>query len=176
MLRRAAKAEHPEHEGDQGGPSATILVVNDDDGACELLVRLLTNAGHDVQRAMNADQALGQLSVGGFDCVVLDLTSGGIGQNLKLLDAIRSSVTASIARVRVLLIAQQASNRMFSWQAGIDAFLVRPFHADELLRQVRDVLLRPDDERAAHRRRELDAASAHGRSGVAEPWTPETKG
>jgi DNA-binding response OmpR family regulator len=136
-----------------------------------LLVRLLTRAGHEVQRAHNADQALGQLSVGRIDCVVLDLATGGIGQNLKLIDTIRSSVTRSIATVRVVLVAQQSSNRMFSWQAGIDAFVVRPFHANELLTQVADVLSRPDTERARHRRRELDAASAEGRTGHAQPWT-----
>jgi DNA-binding response OmpR family regulator len=60
---------------------------------------------------------------------------------------------------------------MFSWQAGIDAFVVRPFHANELLAQVAEVLSRPDTDRARHRRRELDAASAEGRSGHAQPWT-----
>jgi DNA-binding response OmpR family regulator len=172
VLRRATKTEHPGRArgNDRGGPSQ-ILVVNDDQGACELLCRLLVIAGHEVQRAHNSDQALGQLSVGRVDCVVLDLATGGIGQNLKLLDTIRSSMTANIAKVRVVLVAQQTSNRMFSWQAGIDAFVVRPFHANELLAQVAEVLSRPDTERARHRRRELDAASAEGRSGHAQPWT-----
>jgi DNA-binding response OmpR family regulator len=172
VLRRATKSEHP---GDAAGPpaAARLLVVNDDDAACELVVRLLSRAGHEVQRAHNGEQALGQLSVGRIDCVVLDLATGGIGQNLKLLDTIRSSMTASVAGVRVVLVAQQTSNRMFSWQAGIDAFVVRPFHADELMAQVTEVLSRPDDERARHRRRELDAASAEGRTGVAQPWTPD---
>jgi len=164
MLRRATKADEPTEVGASPEPvgSAHILVVNDDPGACELLARLLTRAGHEVERAANHDQAMGQLSVGRIDCVVLDLAAGGIGQNLKLLDLIRSSVTKSIADVRVVLVAQQSSNRMFSWQAGIDAFIARPFHADELLAQVNEVLSRPDAERERHRRRELDAASAEG--------------
>ena len=125
-----------------------------------------------VDRARNADQALGQLGVGRIDCVVLDLSTGGIGQNLKLIDTIRSSVTKSIADVRLVLVSQQSSNRMFSWEAGIDAFIARPFHANELLTQVNDVLSRPDGDRERHRRQELDAASAEGRAGVAQPWTP----
>jgi DNA-binding response OmpR family regulator len=80
-------------------------------------------------------------------------------------------MSQAVAGVRVVLVAQQSSNRMFSWQAGIDAFIVRPFHANELLGQVSEVLGRPDDERAKHRRRELDAASADGRPGVALPWS-----
>jgi len=163
MLRRATKADDPT---DVGGLEpvgrAHILVVNDDPGACELLVRLLGRAGHEVERAHNQDQAMAQLAVARIDCVVLDLSTGGIGQNLKLLDLIRSSVTKSTAGVRVVLVAQQSSNRVFSWQAGIDAFLARPFHADELLAQVNEVLSRPEAERERHRRRELDAASAEG--------------
>jgi DNA-binding response OmpR family regulator len=167
VLRRATKTEHPKSDFAPG--PAHVLVVNDDEGACELLSRLLANAGHRVQRAHNAEQALGQLNVGRVDCVVLDLATGGIGQNLKLLDQIRSAMSRTVSSVRVVLVAQQTSNRMFSWQAGIDAFVVRPFHANELLGQIGEVLGRPDDERARHRRRELDAASAEGRTGHAQP-------
>jgi DNA-binding response OmpR family regulator len=170
MLRRGSKSGHSKRGGFDSGPTQ-VLVVNDDEAACELLCRLLVGAGHRVQRAHNGDQALGQLSVGKVDCVVLDLSTGGIGANLKLLDTIRSSMTQSISSVRIVLVAQQTSNRMFSWQAGIDAFLVRPFHANELLTEVAEVLSRPDNERARHRRKELDAASAEGRSGVALPWS-----
>ena len=170
MLRRATKTEHAKAAGFAPGPTQ-VLVVNDDEAACELLCRLLVNAGHRVQRAHNSGQALAQLNVGRVDCVVLDLATGGIGQNLKLLDTIRSAMTNQVSGVRVVLVAQQTSNRMFSWQAGIDAFLVRPFHANELLGQIAEVLSRPDNERARHRRRELDAASAEGRTGHAEPYT-----
>ena len=169
MLRRATKAQPPKLDLAAPGQQH-ILVVNDDEDACELLCRILLNAGHSVQRAHNSEQALGQLRVGRIDCVVLDLATGGIGQNLKLLDTIRSSVTNSVSGVRVVLVAQQTSNRMFSWQAGIDAFIVRPFHANELLGQIAEVLVRSNDERARHRRRELDAASAEVRTGHAEPY------
>ena len=163
MLRRATKTEVPGH-ADTPLPHAQgrVLVVNDDEGACELLARLLTRAGHDVERAHNADQALGQLSVGGFDCVLLDLATGGIGQNLKLVDTIRSAMPKAVSGIRVVLVAQQSSNRVFSWQAGIDAFLAHPFHADELVAQVNDALSRPEGERERHRRQELDAAAAAG--------------
>ena len=82
MLRRTSKADKPVR--DVFDAAAHILVVNDDEGACELLCRLLVRAGHRVQRAHNAEQALGQLSVGKISCVVLDLAAGGIGANLKL--------------------------------------------------------------------------------------------
>src|SRR5437773_9031342 len=88
MLRRHSKADHPK-PGEPDDEPAQVLVVNDDEAACELLCRLLAGAGHRVQRAHTAEQASGQLSFGGIDCVILDLTTGGIGTNLKLLDVIR---------------------------------------------------------------------------------------
>jgi DNA-binding response OmpR family regulator len=136
-----------------------VLVVNDDDGSCELICRLLSRAGHSVERASNPEQAISILDILRPACVVLDLSTGGIGRNLQLLDAIRSQLDSTLAATRVVLIAYQTSNRMFSWQAGTDAFLVRPFHADELTRAVSDVLSRPESERVRYRRREVAAAS-----------------
>ena len=127
-----------------------MLVVNDDDGSCELICRLLIQAGHSVERAANPEQAISILDILRPACVVLDLSTGGIGRNLQLLDAIRSQLDSTLASTRVVLIAYQTSNRMFSWQAGTDAFLVRPFHADELTRAVADVLARPESERARY--------------------------
>jgi DNA-binding response OmpR family regulator len=162
VLRHKAKPPEPTPEvvPERGVPVAgKVLVVNDDDGSCELLCRLLLRAGHAVERASNREQTLSILDILRPACVVLDLTAGGIGRNLQLLDAIRSQLDTALASTRVVLIAHQTSNRMFSWQAGTDAFLVRPFHADELVEAVADVLTRPEEERIRHRRREVAAAS-----------------
>jgi hypothetical protein len=51
---------------------------------------------------------------------------------------------------------------MFSWQAGIDEFLPRPFHADQLITAVTEALGRPDSDRRHHRRRMLDASRTGG--------------
>jgi len=162
VLRHKSKPpeQAPEVVPEPSAPvSGKVLVVNDDDGSCELLCRLLLRAGHAVERASNPEQALSILDILRPACVVLDLSAGGIGRNLKLLDAIRSQLDTTLASTRVVLIAHQTSNRMFSWQAGTDAFLVRPFHAEQLVQAVVDVLTRPEEERILHRRREVAAAS-----------------
>jgi DNA-binding response OmpR family regulator len=147
-----------------------VLVVNDEEGAIELLCRLLARAGYEVARATHYEETLGQLADFRPDCVVLDLATGGIGQNLKLLDSIRGNVDERVSSARVVLVAHQSTNRMFSWQAGIDAFLLRPFHADDLLRDVAEALSRPDEERSRHRRRQLDAAQSEGRTIEPRAW------
>ena len=88
-------------------------------------------------------------------CIVLDLEEGGIGTNLKVLDLIRSHGDKRVNTARVLLCAATAKNRSFSFQSGADGVVVRPFHIDELVAQIADVVDRPDEERARHRRDEL---------------------
>jgi DNA-binding response OmpR family regulator len=164
VARKKRRAE-PEAEPE----TPRVLVVNDEDGL-ELLCRLLSRAGYEVDRAATPDETLARIPDFRPHCVVLDLTAGGIGQNLTLLDSIRGHVDEMVAAARVVLVASQSSNSLFSWQAGIDAFLPRPFHADELLHEVAESLARPNDERARHRRRELDAAKTHGRRTSVRAW------
>jgi DNA-binding response OmpR family regulator len=171
VLRRAGKQGN-DGSGDHDGP-AHVLVVNDEPSSCELVCRLLAREGYVVDRALSHDEAIGQLNGGRPDCVVLDLSTGGIGHNLKLLEVIRSSIDPAVSNTRVVLIAQHTSNRMFSWQAGIDAFLGRPFHADELVHDIADALSRPDSDRAGHRRREANAASHEGRTLDVKPWATQ---
>jgi DNA-binding NtrC family response regulator len=138
------------------GPSS-VLVVHDDPEGCELLVRILATSGRPVRRAHDFDQMSDALQ-DRPTCIVLDVSSGGIGGNLKLLDAVRHHLDPAVANARVVLIATGSSNAMFSWQAGIDGFLQRPFHADDLTSTVAEVVERPEEERKPHRRRMVEAA------------------
>ena len=60
-----------------------------------------------------------------------------------------------MSTARVVLCAASPKNRSFSFQSGADAFVVRPFHLDELIAQIADVLARAHEDRARHRRDEL---------------------
>lgn len=150
--RRTAERETP--AAPSGGP-ARVLVVNDDPDACELLVRLLTRAGYPVDRAHDHIEAIAQVTLVPPACVVLDLSTGGVGANLKLLDSIRTHHDPRVSNSRVVLVAKKTNNQMFSWQSGVDSFLLRPFEAGQLLVEVADVLQRPDEQRARHRRDRL---------------------
>jgi DNA-binding response OmpR family regulator len=147
-----------------------VLIVNDDHSGGELERRLLTCAGYMTEVAAQHLEAVSRLGVFRPHCVLLDLSEGGVGQNLKLLDTIRSHDDIDIADMRVVLVAHRVANQLFSWEAGIDGFLARPFHADDLLGQVGEVLTRPHEERARHRRRQLAAARKTGRSVDVRAW------
>ncbi|MCU0267877.1 MAG: response regulator [Acidimicrobiales bacterium] len=132
--------------------TGTVLVVNDDRDAGELLVRLLERAGWATGRAGGLDGALGELDGGRFDAVVVDFLGAGIATSFRLLDAIRSGADAQLP---VLILATTDTNRLFAFQSGADAFLTRPFHADELLEALGSATARTADERLEYRRAQL---------------------
>ena len=141
-----------------------VLVVSDEPDAAELLSRILGRVRYEVERARDFTGLADRLAdPPRLDCIVLDVSARGIGGNLQLLDAVRSFREPAIARTPVVLIAGTASSAMFSWQAGVDELLVRPFHADELATAVAAAIARPDDERPRHRRYLLDVAKSGGR-------------
>ncbi|MEO6318442.1 MAG: response regulator [Acidimicrobiales bacterium] len=142
-------------DGSERRSPALVLIVNEDPDACEMLVRMVATRGYETIGATSDDEA-GSRLVGRLPrCVVLDVHSGGVGTNLKLLDKIRSHEDRRISTARVVLCAASPKNRSFSFQSGADSFLVRPFHLDELVAQITDVLGRAHQDRARHRRDEL---------------------
>lgn len=134
---------------------AVVLIVNDDPDACEMLVRMVGSKGYRAIGATSGDEANARVASDLPRCIVLDLDAGGIGTSLKVLDNIRSHDNSSVSTARVVLCAASPKNRSFSFQSGADSFVVRPFHLDELVAQIADVLARPHDDRARHRRDEL---------------------
>ena len=142
-------------DGTERRSAAVVLIVNDDPDACEMLVRMIGARGFRALGATSADDATGRLSTDLPRCVVLDLEAGGIGTSLKVLDSIRSHTDKRISTTRVVLCAANPKNRSFSYQSGTDSFMVRPFHIDELVAQIEDVLGRADKDRSRHRRDEL---------------------
>ena len=135
-----------------------VLVVNDEAAACELLVRFLRQAGFAAEGADLDDTVLAGLNEHLPRCVVLDMQAHGVGSSLKLLDKIRTHPDERVNTARVVLCAPSPRNRTFSFQSGVDAFVVRPFHLSDLVAHINDVIARPNNQRAAHRRDELARA------------------
>jgi two-component system OmpR family response regulator len=142
-------------DGKERRAPSMVLVVNDDPNACELLARMIETADYRTATATTETEATAAVAAQLPRCVVLDLSSGGVGSSLKVLDHIRSHDDHRINTARVVLCAPTAKNRAFSFQSGADAFLVRPFHFDELVAQIDNVLGLPQEDRARHRRDEL---------------------
>jgi len=132
------------------GPS-TLVVVNDDPDACEVVARVLELDGHRVVRVSNADAVPAVVHDTGAGAVVLDLVTGGYGANLDALERLRTRSAGPSRGVRVVLVGATAGQALFAWQSGIDGFLLRPFPADLLRSTVADALARGEKERAGFR-------------------------
>jgi DNA-binding response OmpR family regulator len=152
VLRRHRKDEW---DGIERRKPASVLIVNDERDACELLVRFLALAGFRTAGVCSEQEALAAVYDELPRCVILDMTTGGVGSSLSILDQIRSHEDRRINSSRVVLCASSPKNRSFSFESGADAFVVRPFHLEDLIDHVNDVLERPQEERARHRRDEL---------------------
>lgn len=146
MLRRSKV------DDDDLGEHPRLLVVNDDEAGCELVARIFESRGFLATRIHSHNDALLALNKASEPVkgVVVDFTSGGASSSLKLLDSIRHGGEAK-RDIPVIILAASANNRLFAFQSGADAFVVRPVHADELVTEVREVLTRSADEREAVR-------------------------
>ncbi len=153
MVLRRHRNDH--WDGTERRQPASVLIVNDERDACELLVRFLALAGFRTSGATSDLEAITILHEELPRCVVLDMTTGGVGSSLAILDQIRSHDDRRINSARVVLCASSPKNRSFSFESGADAFVVRPFHLEDLIEHVTDVLERPQEERARNRRDEL---------------------
>lgn len=142
-------------DGTDRRAASVVLIVNDDPDAREMLVRMIGARGFRAVGAASPDDVRGRLATDLPRCVVLGLEAGGIGTSLKVLDLIRSHNDRRISSARVVLCANNPKNRLFSYQSGTDSFVLRPFHIDELVAQIDDVLGRADKDRSRHRRDEL---------------------
>ena len=154
MAKRDRKSRWSGEERREG---TTVLVAGDLAEANELLARLLGSHGYRTVTAGSVDGGVARAVEELPRVAVIDLSARGIGSSLQLLDAIRSNDDERVRRIRTIIVARSRSNRIFSFQSGADGFLLRPFHANDLLAMIEQVTAVPEDELPVHRRRMIDA-------------------
>lgn len=115
----------------------TVLHAEDDATVRMLSALVLTQAGYDVTSVESAEQALLLLASCSFDIVMTDHRMIG----LTGLDVVRAARGAS---ARTAIVACSATFdpdicRRYR-EAGVDAFLPKPFGVDELLAIVRELV------------------------------------
>jgi len=115
-----------------------ILMVDDDEGLCELVQELLGREGYDLTAVHDGASGLGAALEGSFVLVILDVM-------LPVLDGF--AVLRQLRRqsnVPVIMLTARASeqDRVGGLGEGADDYLVKPFAAAELLARIRAVLRR----------------------------------
>ena len=152
MLKRSKIDDDFDDDGGvAGGGASSILVVNDDHDSCELIARLVESAGWKAQRCFDPDDAAKSLdrAMANFTAVVIDLSTGLTG-GIEVLDAARRQPSPR-GSVPVMLLSSRLEETRVAWEAGADGVMIRPFHANEFLDELRSMLARTPDERTALR-------------------------
>jgi DNA-binding response OmpR family regulator len=149
-LLRRSKTEKARAGSGADASTLGVLVVNDDEDACELLCRVVSQSGAVAFRAHSADGAIDELSehLASVQGVVLDL-SRGTAASIPVLETIRHR--GDLGNPGVMIIATTEANRALAFESGVDEFLTRPFHVDEFTSTLGQMLARSPDERDAHR-------------------------
>lgn len=123
-----------------------VLVVEDDPGIADSLVRGLTRAGYEASAVGGAAQAL---AAGPVEVVLLDLGLPDQDGN-EVCAALRARGDVAIL---VITARGEEPDRVAALDAGADDYLVKPFGFAELLARIRAVLRRSgwaDDQPLRH--------------------------
>ena len=117
----------------------TILVVDDEEDIRAVLQARLETAGFQVQTASNGLDALERIRSDPPDLIILDIMLPDI-TGLDVCALVKRD--RRLRRVPIILLTarSQVRDRLAGVALGADAYLNKPFSADELLAEVRRLL------------------------------------
>ena len=122
-----------------------VLVV-DDEAAIRKVVRdALLQAGHEVETAVDGEEAQALLETGEFDLVITDLNMPRV-DGLELVRRIRAKRSIPIL---VLTVRQEEREKVRLLDSGADDYVTKPFGVAELLARARALLRRGEGRDAA---------------------------
>jgi len=126
------------------------ILVADDEPAIRKVVRdALEREGHEVETAIDGEDALDRFPSEGFALVVTDLAMPRLG-GLELVQEIRKT---SGTPILVLTVRGEEREKVRLLDAGADDYITKPFGVGELVARVRALLRRSDPQ--ARRAREI---------------------
>lgn len=136
-LNDAKREQTPVLEGEKN--KGSILVVEDEALTRAMILKTLTRAGYQVEVAGTGEQALAFLAARAADLVVLDVMLPGM-DGFEVCRRLRAEgQTIAVIMVTVL---GTVEDRIRGLALGADDYLVKPFHAEELVARIQAVLRR----------------------------------
>ncbi len=120
-------------------PSATILVVEDDENILNLLSAYLESAGHHVVTAMDGAQGLDVALKERFDICILDVMLPNMS-GTEIASAMREA--GNTIPILFLTALGNEADILRGFGAGADDYMVKPFSPRELLVRIEAILRR----------------------------------
>ena len=117
-----------------------VLVVDDEAAIRQVVRDALTRSGHEVETAVDGEEAGSLMESASFDLVITDLNMPRV-DGLELVRRIRSK---SPVPVLVLTVRQEEREKVRLLDAGADDYVTKPFGVAELLARSRALLRRSE--------------------------------
>lgn len=117
----------------------SILMIEDDARLASMVSDYLQANGYTVTHAPDAQSGLNQLTNNTVDLVILDLMLPDM-DGLQVCRQLRKLYQPWTVPVLMLTALDQPIDRLRGFAHGADAYLTKPFDAEELLRTVRLLL------------------------------------
>ncbi|MGA2783124.1 MAG: response regulator [Candidatus Bathyarchaeia archaeon] len=115
------------------GEKGRILVVDDDEGICNVVQTALKNKGYIVDVAKNAKEAIAKTSMNFYNLALIDLRLPDM-DGTELLTAMKETTPA----IRKIIVTGYPAlqNAIDAVNRGAHGYLVKPINMDDLLRTV----------------------------------------
>ena len=151
-----------------------ILIIEDDNGLADVLVRGLREEQFTVDRAPDGDSGFSMALARDYDCLILDIMLPGI-DGVEVCRRLREQQYH--VPIIMLTVKNEVADRVQALEAGADDYVAKPFSFDELLARIRAQIRRNSvfsGEELRHGDLELDAKTLTAlRSGVVTELTPK---
>lgn len=135
-----------------------ILVADDDADIRGIIAGCITMLGHEVLEAADGSEAVSIFNSQPLDLAVLDYMMPGL-DGLEVAKQIKASQEGSYIPVLLLTARGSLSDKVKAFECGVDDYLTKPFHYEELQARVTAQLrLRELNLTLHHKNKELEAA------------------
>ena len=138
-----------------------ILIVEDEPDIRELLNFTISRSGHSVIEAETAEDALTILDRGTPELIIIDWMLPGM-DGIDLAKKLRADELTKELPIIMLTARGEESDKLRSFEAGIDDYVTKPFSPKELMARIKALLRRtgaPDDQSLSVAGIRLDLAS-----------------
>ncbi|MEB3338415.1 MAG: response regulator [Leptolyngbyaceae bacterium] len=118
---------------------STVLVVDDTPSQLELVSKYLQEGGYSVIIAADAKEGLSKALSLKPDLVITDVVMPGMS-GFELCRSLKKHPDLSKLPIIICSSKNQELDRLWAMKQGADAYVVKPFTRDELLKTIRNVL------------------------------------
>lgn len=124
---------------EKGMPQATVMVVDDDEAICRLVVLALSRVGYTVIPIGSGASALEKLTLVQPDLIIMDILMPFLN-GLDVVRQIRADPQTALIPVMFLSSQADPAAKHEGISAGGQLYLTKPFKVNELLQNIRDLL------------------------------------